>query len=181
MFKINSNVNNLLGLKNRLDKIEVLIEKQKGDFNNYLKQKVWETLEKVMESRFSSNTTSNDDDIELYKSSNHIVDTENGFILYNDAKIDVSDAIAENYPSGEFSIALAFEYGVGLVGAGNYNGKYFEPWEYNVNNYNFGWFHDGKTYAGYNGYEIYRYVADIVMKDCARWFLEYDELIKIPT
>ena len=179
MFEINTTIQGLDKLQERINEIENLIKLQgNNSFNTFLKQKVLETLESVMATRLVGGTT-NDEEISLYRSSNHIEDVPNGFVLYNDATIDVGEKLSSKYPNGKFSIALAFEYGTGIVGEGTYEkgSSTFTPWEYNVNNYNFGWKYrkNGTTYStyGYQGFEIYRNVVDIVKNNLNEWIKEY--------
>lgn len=164
-------------------------QRSKG-FQEFIKDKVMNTLVETMGERLQDNNT-NSDFISLYWASNHIVDTQDGkgFILYNDAKIPANvngvQNIPENYPEGMFSIALAFEYGVGIVGmTTDYDGTKYSPWEYNVQDYNFGWYlpkdvrlqygiPKNYTYMGYEGYEVYRYTADKVEKRLPKWVQEY--------
>ena len=179
---INTNVEGLDALKSQIEYIDKLKSMQTDkSFQQYIKDKCFKTLEKVMNARLVDGTTTNDDSISLYRDSNHIIDTDDGFIIYNDAKVDANvvgvQNSASNYPNGEFSIALAFEYGVGIVGpeTGNPN-----AWNYNVNNYNFGWVlpknvlgTSGVIYAGYKGFEIYRYTAEEIQTNLSKWVKEY--------
>lgn len=175
MLKISHKITGLNDLQKKIDKIEELQESQKKA-NDFIKNKVLQTLNEVMSSEIKSGTT-NDDAISLYKSSNHIEDTANGFILYNNATIEANVKDKTPYPNGQFSIALAFEYGVGIIGQ-NTPDPYNKAWDYNVNNYNFGWYFkdtDGKYHetGGYKGFEIYRKVADIVNRQMNSWYKEY--------
>ena len=150
-------------------------------FQKYIQEKCLKVLYNVIETRLVAGETTNDDSIGLYISSNHILETNDGFIIYNDAKIPANVSgvqnSASNYPNGEFSIALAFEYGVGIVGPETMNDK---AWNYNVNNYNFGWIlpknvlgQAGILYAGYKGFEIYRYTAEEIQNNLSKWVNEY--------
>ena len=56
------------------------------NFQKYIQQKCMEALERIMNIRLVGGTT-NDDAISIYRSSNHIIEDVNGFIIYNDAKI----------------------------------------------------------------------------------------------
>lgn len=152
----------------------VLKVKNDNKFQNFIKDKVSNLAIEVTDELLDGGTT-NDEYIDLYKTSHVIEDTEEGFVLYNNANIDVEN---ENYPNG-FSIALAFEYGVGIVGEGFYTNDYFQPWEYNVNNYNFGWYFSkngvSQQTAGYKGFEIYRNIAEKSKKLFLDWILEFFE------
>lgn len=167
-----------------LDKLEKHIEfvqkmaKMKTDksFQKFIQQKVLDTVNKITEERLVGGTT-NDSAIPLYKESNKIREYDQGFILYNDAKIEANAKDISGYPNGEFSIALAFEYGVGIIGQNTPNNE--GAWAYNINNYNFGWWFksedDDKYYetAGYMGFEIYRYTAIECQRKMKDWVKEY--------
>lgn len=181
MLKITTEIFNLKELENQIKKLESYDSSGDKQFNKFLKDKVWETLQRVMNNKLIGGTT-NDMAIEKYKASNHIVDEGNGFILYNDCTIAADTKNPSNYPNGEFSIALAFEYGVGIVGEGTYDKgtSKFTPWEYNVNKYNFGWKYPTEngengydTTYGYQGFEIYRTIVDEVNRNLNNWVKEY--------
>lgn len=175
MLKISTNVTGLNKLEKHIEFVQKLINmKTDKSFQKFIQNKCMETLNQVMNERLTGGTT-NDDAIAIYKSSNHILEDVDGFIIYNDAKIPANAKDTSNYPNGEFSIALAFEYGVGIIGQNTVNEK---AWSYNINNYNFGWFFkdtDGKYHqtAGYTGFEVYRFTADRIQKNLNRWVNEY--------
>lgn len=175
MLKVSHNITGLINLQKEINRVNKILETQK-DINNFIKEKVKQTLNEVMSDELKGGTT-NDEAISLYISSNQIEDTSNGFILYNNATIDANTKEKSTYPNGQFSIALAFEYGVGIIGQ-NTPDPYNKAWDYNVNNYNFGWtFKNSKgevvSTAGYMGFEIYRKVADKVNKNLSSWYKEY--------
>lgn len=179
MLQITANIQGLKELDKHIKIVEKFMSlKNDKNLNKYLQEKTLEVLNKVMNARLSGGTT-NDDAISLYKNSNHIEETNDGFVLYNDCSIPANTKNSSNYPNGQFSIALAFEYGVGIIGQ-NTDVERFIPWEYNINNYNFGWFFkssDGKYHqtGGYQGFEIYRYTADEVEKNINQWVKEFYE------
>ena len=131
--------------------------------------------------------TTNDEAISTYIS-NHkireIIDGEGnskGFILYNDTKIPAivkgKQNDIENYPDEMFNVALAFEYGVGIIGP---NTNAAGAWEYNIQGYNFGWYlpkevagESGIQTAGYAGFEIYRNIAIEAEKRLNKWIEDY--------
>lgn len=177
MLKVSINSQGTKELEKHIKVVEKFLS-IKGDskFNQFIQEKVLQTLNQVMQSRLTGGTT-NDDAISLYMNSNHIENTSNGFILYNDCSIPANSKYQDSYPDGQFSIALAFEYGVGIIGQ-NTDVERFIPWDYNVNDYNFGWFFkasDGKYHqtGGYTGFEIYRYTADEVERNLNKWVKEY--------
>lgn len=188
---IDINIEGINELKKYIEKTKKYSSmKTDKDFQKFIQGKVRDTLVETMNERLTTEST-NSDYIELYRNSNHIVEAEdgNGFILYNDAKIPVYakgvQNVPENYPEGMFSIALAFEYGVGIVGMNtDFDPTKYAPWQYNVQDYNFGWYlpkhvkeryniPDNFRYMGYAGFEIYRYTADKVEKRLSSWVNEY--------
>lgn len=175
--KFNVEAINLEGLNKHIEYVNKMLNmKEDEKFQKFIQEKVLELAKKVTDERLTGGTT-NDEEINLYKSSHHIQEEADGFILYNDAKIDANAIDISNYPNGQFSIALAFEYGVGITGEGTYQDDYFTPWEYNVNNYNFGWYYtkNGKTEHtfGYMGFEIYRNISIKVQQNLSSWVNEY--------
>lgn len=190
MLNVNISIDNISNLDNVLKKVN---KAKINTFNEFVKRKVQKVLEQVIADNLVGGTT-NDDSFELYKNSNHFEDIKDknssGFILYNDARVS-----HEGYDSGIFSIALAFEYGTGIIGAGdNISGA----WEYNIND-NHVYYHgedipgwwisktkvgSSETFGesikgsavitrGYHGMEIYRKVADIVNQNINEWAKEY--------
>ena len=137
MFKVSTSIDSIGKLDKHINLVKNMASmKEDTNFQKYIQDKCMQTLEQVMNSRLQAGYTTNDDSISLYKSSNHLIETDDGFIIYNDAKIPANVSGVQNdisnYPNGEFSIALAFEYGVGLVGMNTINPN---AWEYNVNDY----------------------------------------------
>ena len=195
MLNIKVNVDSLEKLQKYINFVESMNKmKTDKDFQNHIKIKCWETLDKIMNNRLIG--TTNDESIGIYRTSNHIKDTDDGFIIYNDAKIPANvkgrQNDVSNYPEGMFNLALAFEYGVGIVGMSTNNPN---AWEYNINTfkqletnygkgYNFGWIlpkevaekygiPQGQEFAGYRGLEIYRYTAEEIQKQLKSWIIEY--------
>lgn len=157
--------------------------KMKSDkkFQKFIQNKCLEVLDSVINNNLIGGTT-NDDAIELYMGSNHIEEYDEGFILYNDAKIPANltgiTSNPDSYPDGQFSIALAFEYGVGIVGESTNNSK---AWAYDVNNHgNAGWVFvkdDGnwERTSGYQGFQIYTLTAQEIQTKLPEWVYEYVE------
>lgn len=178
--KVECNVSNLKLLQNEIKKIDKIIELNKSkDFNSFLKDKVWQTLQSVMNKRLTGGTT-NDNEINLYRRSNYIEDITDGFILYNNARIpadkyNILPFDTSGYENGEFSIALAFEYGTGIYGNASLKvikrtkNRDGESWDLPKNVY-------GKSsilFSGYKGFEIYRNVEIEVNKNIKSWYDEY--------
>lgn len=157
MLNVQVKVDGLKDLSKHIQIVEKLIKlKDNVSFQEYLKQKCLDIVNQTAKRRVRYNTT-NDDKIEEYLQNNKLRDTKNGFEIYNDTYEEYDNP---NY-GGKFSIALAFEYGVGIVG--EVNAKPY-AWEYNVNNHNFAWWFkkDGELYQtyGYEGFEVYRFASE---------------------
>ena len=179
---IKKEIKGLNELKETIEYVDKLRFMQKDkDFQLYIQKKCMRTLNSVMNKRLIKDQTTNDGGIDIYRTSNHILEFDGGFIIYNDAKIDANVFGVQNdkanYPDGMFNLALAFEYGVGIVGQETMNSN---AWSYNVNNYNFGWVlprnvlgKSGIRFMGYKGFEIYRYTAEEIEKNLLKWIKEY--------
>lgn len=178
MLKVSCEIKGLKELENKIEYIKRLSQmKIDKTFQKFIQDKVLQTLNKVMEERLTEDTTNNEY-IEEYKLRNKIREEDDGFVLYNDFKIPAilstkSNAIRD-YSEG-FSIALAFEYGVGIVGQEN---PVEGAWEYNVNNYEKGWYYktmEGEVLftQGYKGMQIYRYTRIEVENNLPKWVDEY--------
>lgn len=186
MLQINCEIKGLKELEKKIEYIKKISQmKVDKSFQKFIQDKVVETLNKVMNERLVDGTT-NDEYIEEYKTRNKIREEEDGFILYNDFTIpailstrntknqDKDTGIVRNYDNG-FSLALAFEYGVGIVGQDN---PVEGAWEYNVNNYENGWYYksaSGEVFLtqGYEGKQIYRYTKIEVENNLPKWVEEY--------
>lgn len=178
LLKINASVDKLEDLRKYIDRVNGLARiKNDVKFQKFIKNKCLETVRKISDMRLTGGTT-NDELIEEYKSRHKIRDFSGGFVLYNDTILPtsmISTKHLEDYPNG-FSIALAFEYGVGIVGQTN---PVPNAWEYNLKDYNFGWYYQKydeifHTY-GYSGFEIYRYTAEEIQRNLNNWIDEYEK------
>lgn len=201
MINISVKVNSINKLNKHIQYVEKLA-KMKTDirFQKEIQDRVLETVNRITEQRLVGGTT-NDDAISEYKKNHKIrplIDKNNeeiGFELYNDTKVPanvngVQNDIS-NYPEGMFSVALAFEYGVGIVGSNTSNPN---AWKYNINTYNqdksnnygagylFGWYLPKDVaneygingeYGGYQGFEIYRYTAKEIETMLPKWVNDY--------
>lgn len=193
--KFNVEAINLEGLNKHIEYVNKMLNmKEDEKFQKFIQEKVLELAKKVTNERLIGGT-SNDEEIELYKSSHHIQEVADGFILYNNAKIEadkynILPFDTSGYPEGQFSIALAFEYGVGITGEGTYQGDYFQPWNYNDVSLSKSkhrkaesWYlpssvfgESGRLYSGYEGFEIYRNIAIEAEKNLKKWVNEYYSL-----
>lgn len=176
--KYDFSVDNLEGLKQHLNYVQSLSNMQKDrSFQKYIQAKCLSVVKQVTEQKLTGRTT-NDEWIEEYKSNHKIREFNDGFVLYNDTTIPtsmLSTKHLENYPDG-FSIALAFEYGIGIIGQTH---PVAGAWEYNLKDYNFGWYY--KKYEeilhtyGYSGFEIYRNAANLIEELLPDWVKEYSK------
>lgn len=189
MLNINVDVNGLEEFKKYIDYVKAMNSmKIDKDFQKYIQKKCLETVKKVSDDRITP-TTTNNEYIEEYKLRHKIRETVDGFVLYNDFTIpyimttrntknqDRDVGMVRDYSKG-FSIALAFEYGVGLVGEEN---PVQGAWEYNKNHYGeYGWYYkplDGEATQtrGYAGFEVYRFTAEEIKKNLKNWVKEYKD------
>lgn len=135
------------------------------EFQIYIQNKVLETVNKI------SSEYLPDSDIKIaYILNNKIREIDNGFVLYNDTYVETE---SEGY-GGKFCIALAFEYGTGLVGQEH---PKVGAWQYNVNQHEKGWtyYQDGTFHftRGMQGYEIYRFTLEEIKKNLNDWVMDY--------
>lgn len=157
---------NLDKIKNQIEYIQKYSTlKQDKDFEKYIQNKFLETVNRIAFEELPESELK-----ELYISNNKIRQFEGGFELYNDSFVETE---TEGY-GGKFSIALAFEYGTGIVGQQNpVNGA----WEYNVNQHEKGWYYykngEFKFTRGFEGYMIYRFTKLEVENNLLRWVNEY--------
>lgn len=159
----------------------ILMETDKN-FQKYIQNKCLDTVKRVTDElmRYSGAT------VEAYKNNHKIEETENGFILYNDTAVE-SDS--PGY-SGAFPIALAFEYGTGIVGSRNAKEG---AWDYNIKGHKDGWWYptdesDPNPYKkigkdgilrgftkGLMGMEIYKKTEDVIKRQLISWVMNYYE------
>ena len=177
MFTAKMQVTNLEEFQKHLDFVKKMLSmKTDKSFQDFIKNKVLDLANKVTDERLLGGTT-NDEVIEAYRTNHKIRDYEEGFILYNDTKIPANSKDTTGYEDGNFCIALAFEYGVGIVGEQSNNSE--NAWQYDINNYGqSGWvfvLQDGtwERTRGYAGFEIYRNIAIQVSSNIKDWVMEF--------
>ncbi len=167
MLKTKIDIKNLDYLRRTLEVISML-QNYKDDkkFQKYIQQKCL----KVIQDKINQLLPYTGETVDVYKNNNKIEEYNEGFIIYNDTSVGSE---TEGY-EGKFSIALAFEYGTGIVGQENPKEN---AWQYNVNQYEKGWtyykndsFHFTK---GLQGFEIYRYSSEEINKQLKGWIYEY--------
>lgn len=176
MIKTNIKVDSVEKLTKHIELVKSLT-KLRGDssFLDFLIEKCMKCLNETIDERLTGGTTNNDS-IDEYKKNNVSQKVDGGFIIYNHTMGDISEMTPETqakYPNG-FSIAFAFEYGVGIVGANNPKQG---AWEYNINEYEKHWVYrkNGKYRAtsGYEGFEIYRFTTEKIRNNLYDWVQEY--------
>lgn len=178
--RVNIEKSGIEQLKKQIDYVNKMIQmKTDTSFQKYIQSKVLETVKLVAQKRLVLSETTNYEWIEEYQNNHKIREIENGFELYNDFTIPSSMlSISENNPNYEdgFNIALAFEYGVGIVGQQHPKEG---AWKYNINKHEHSWYYTkyGHTYKtkGFEGAEVYRYTAIEVEKNLKQWVNDYFE------
>lgn len=170
MFKINTTIQGLDKLQERINEIEKLIRiqnNQNKDFEKYIQDKVLEVVIQVSYQRLPGGSTSQE-----YIKNHKIRLVDGGFEVYNDTTISTD---SDGY-GGKFSIAMAFEYGTGLVGQENPKPN---AWEYNVKGHTKGWVYFNEktnsfgTTRGLHAFEIYRFAKEEIIKQMPQWIKEY--------
>lgn len=188
MLDINVSVDSIKKLDKHIKYVEKMMKlKYDIDFQKYIQDKCLQTVKKVAEQRIYSIPTSNEDMKSAYIQNNKIRKEKNGFVIYNDLSVQ-----NKNYT---FCVALAFEYGTGLIGQEQaINGA----WAYNINQNTV--FYDGEivdgwwlskdkagnveTFGesksgkdvitrGYRGMEIYRFSAEEIKSMLPKWVNDY--------
>lgn len=169
MLQVKAKIKNLDYLKQVIETISLLQEyKDNKKFQKYIQNKCLE----VIQNKINELLPYTGDTVEQYKTNNKIEEFDEGFIIYNDTYVETETVGYD----GKFSIALAFEYGTGIVGQENPKQN---AWQYNVNQYEKGWiyykndsFHFTK---GLQGFEIYRYSSEEISKNIGNWIKKYIE------
>lgn len=184
--KVNIDVKGIEKLENTIDYVNKLLQmKTDKDFQKYIQERVLETAVEVSYNRLAQIQTTNDEWKEEYIKNHKIRETADGFELYNNFTIPanmLSISESKSYRKNEmtydegFNVALAFEYGVGIVGQQHPKKG---AWEYNVNNHESAWWYSvyGNSYQteGYEGAEVYRNIAIEVEKKLKNWVKIYFE------
>jgi hypothetical protein len=184
--------NSKKNFKNHLKYIDKMLElKTDKVFQKFIQKKVLNLAKEITENLLTGGTT-NDEDIALYKTSHKIRELDDGFELYNDAQIpadkyNILPFDTSGYPNGMFSVSLAFEYGVGIVGISDYgirNGYVYNDLSNTKSKshikYGGTWYlptrvlgQSGVFSQGYRGFEIYRNIAIESENQLPTWIDEY--------
>lgn len=179
--KTSIKVDSIEKLKQYIEYVKKFVTiKSDKNFQKYIQTKFLETVSKIASDRLPGGKIS-----QLYISNNKIEPLSDGFILYNDTFVETNSS---GY-NGKFCIALAFEYGTGIVGQEN---PKVGAWQYNVNGHIDGWWYptdeddpnptkkaldSGDIVAwtrGLQGYEIYRFTAEEIRQNIRTWVKEYN-------
>ena len=188
MLSISTNVQGLEKLQKELTRIEKIVKLQndKAMLNERLAQEMVKIVRNVAIQRLSLVSTSNEEYKNMYLSNNKYRIDGNKIIIYNDLCIvSPKSKVSDEYI---FCIALAFEYGTGVIGKEN---PKVGAWAYDVNKDKNRAFIDGKqlegwwipaeqaggvptlatsksgkavVVQGYEGMEIYRFAQEEIIK-----------------
>ena len=108
MINVKVDVKGLKELENTIKKIDSLIQLQKNvNMQTWFQEKCLETVNEVAKRR----VTFTGETVDRYLANNKLEKLENGFVIYNDTYVESN---SKEF-GGKFSIALAFEYGTGLL------------------------------------------------------------------
>lgn len=143
MLKISSSVQNLDKLEQQIKRVDKLLELQKDQslLCEKLATQMLKILNQVAKQRINLIPTSNDDLKGSYLNNNKYRIEGNTIILYNDlCVVSPASKISDEYT---FCVALAFEYGTGVIGKEN---PKIGAWSYDVNS--------GRNRAFINGEQL---------------------------
>jgi hypothetical protein len=196
MFNFTIDIQGLKNLENHVKFVTAMAQmKEDKKFQDFIKDKCLKTVIKKANEMFAINTTTNEDLKEEYLKNNKIRDEEGGFVVYNNLCITKETTrISKGYT---FCVALAFEYGTGIIGSGSVSSSP-DSYKYNVNNNKVkvndqmidGWWLSKQKNAnnpyvaesksgnavvtqGYSGMEIYRKSVVEIEKSLNNWVNEY--------
>lgn len=182
-------------LKLQIEYVNKMLKmKTDKNYQTFIQNKCLETVKKYARERLYSSGTTNEEYYENYINNIHIRETKNGFEIVSDFSIEKPSS---NHSGGyTFSISMAFEYGVGIIGEGSTDAP--SGYRYNVNdnyvkingeNIQGWWLPKGKagnsvTFGenlkgssiitrGYEGLEIFRFSRVEIMKNLNSWVNEY--------
>ena len=188
MLSISTNVQGLDKLQKEITRLEkiVKLQKDKTMLNERLAQEMVKIVRNVATQRLSLVPTSNEEYKNMYLSNNKYRIEGDKIIIYNDLCIvSPKSKVSDEYM---FCIALAFEYGTGVIGKEN---PKIGAWAYDVNKDKNRAFIDGKqldgwwipaeqagsvptlatsksgkavVVQGYEGMEIYRFAQEEIIK-----------------
>lgn len=156
-------------VKSDSDTIQMICNINVSDMNlnQYLGEKSLAELKEVINKRYN---LSRGETFNEYLNNNILNVDDNGFKISNGTFVETGQ-----YP---FNIALAFEYGMGIIGQENPKES---AWEYNVNMHQSRWSYYNQILneigftKGYQGMEIFRYAKEEIIKNLPNWIKEYYE------
>ena len=173
MLNINTKVNSLEKLQSYISYVKKFAEmKTDENFQKYIQEKCLNVVKQMATTLlFNSNyNTGMNELFSEYIENNKIEPERNGFIIYNNLSVATD---SEGY-DGTFSVALAFEYGTGIVGQDHPKAN---AWEYNIKQHTNGWayYQNGQFWftKGFEGFEIYRLSAEEIKKQLKDWVMNY--------
>lgn len=168
---VRTKVDGLDKLKERIEFVKKMaLLNTNTDFQKYIQSKFLETVNEISMQRLPEGDMKQE-----YISHNQIRELDDGFVLFNDTTVaTVGGGGYGGKFIGTFSIALAFEYGTGIVGQENPKQG---AWEYNINNHENGWYYfkNGSFHftRGMEGQEIYRFTLEKIKEQLPNWIREY--------
>lgn len=181
--KTNLKISNFEEIDKMIENTKKLYQLQSStEFIEFVKDKTKNLLEQIMAQKFNGSSTSNNLEIEDYKKNNHFENIKNGFILRNNTTIpaDKYNTLPfdmSGYADGEFSIALAFEYGTGIYGQAN-----LRVTNRSKNSKGNSWYLPKNVYGksgilteGYPAFGIYTELAKQINLNIDKWFKEFLE------
>lgn len=188
MFKINTTIQGLDKLQKEINRLEKLIKTENNInlLNQKLAIKMLEIVNEVANNRIMLLSSTNEEEKSKYLNNNKYRIEGNTIVLYNDLCIlSPKSKVSGSYL---FCVALAFEYGTGVIGKQN---PKLGAWQYDINSEKNraivddekldGWWipiekvgkveplatsKSGKSVVvqGYEGVEIYRFAREEIIK-----------------
>lgn len=175
MLNVNTKVNSLEKLQSYISYVKKFAKmKTNVNFQKYIQDKCLNVVKRMSETLLSNSNynTGMDELFSAYIENNKIEPESNGFIIHNNLSVATD---TDGY-DGTFSVALAFEYGTGIVGQDHPKAN---AWEYNIKNHVNGWvyYKADRFYftRGFEGFEIYRLSAEEIKRQLKDWIIEYKE------
>lgn len=144
------------------------------NFIEFIKRKCMLEVKYQTDTRLTSLVDLNSALLSNYRNNHKTVDTDRGFILYNDLTND-------EWLKYDFSIAQAVEYGVGVRGIGTGITAEDDGYEYDVNDHGeSGWVYMNENEefiwtAGYSGRNVYYFTYLEILNKMEIWIYEFIE------
>ena len=141
--RIDIDIQGLDKLQQEINRLEKLVKLQEN-ISIRLAEEMLKIVNKVARQRINLVNTSNDDLKSQYLANNKYMIDGKTITLYNDLTIDSPESKVSG--AYRFCVALAFEYGTGIIGAEN---PKLGAWAYDINKENNRAIIDGKTLEGW--------------------------------